>query len=62
MTSNTPPLVTIAIPLYNEEKFIVETLYSAINQTYKNIEYIVVDGYSTDGTQRIIEKYKDIIF
>lgn len=56
MTSNTLPLVTIAIPLYNEEKFILETVYSAINQTYKNIEIIISDNCSTDcSSEKIIE-------
>jgi len=56
VTSNTLPLVTIAIPLYNEEKFILETVYSAINQTYKNIEIIISDNCSTDcSSEKIIE-------
>ena len=44
---------------YNNEKDISKTLDSVINQTYKNFEYIIIDGKSTDGTLSIVEKYKD---
>jgi len=54
--------ISIITVCFNSAKTIEKTFQSLQNQTYKNIEYIVVDGYSTDGTQRIIEKYKDIIF
>ncbi|MFN6040079.1 MAG: glycosyltransferase family 2 protein, partial [Bacteroidota bacterium] len=42
-------------------KFIEETLVSVFNQTYQPIEYIVIDGGSTDGSQEIIKKYSDHI-
>jgi len=51
------PLVSILIPTYNREKLIGETIESAINQTYKHIEIIVVDNKSTDKTWEIITKY-----
>jgi glycosyltransferase involved in cell wall biosynthesis len=54
-----PPLVTICIPVYNGEKTIERTLNSLINQSYKNIEIIVVDNLSTDSTQKIVEKSQD---
>lgn len=47
-------LVSILIPVYNREKYISETVKSALNQTYKNIEIIVVDNKSTDDTWRIL--------
>jgi len=45
----------------NEKNTIEETFLSVFNQTYKNIEYIVIDGVSTDGTLDIIQKYKEKI-
>jgi glycosyltransferase involved in cell wall biosynthesis len=51
------PLVSILIPTYNREKFIEETLLCAINQTYENIEIIVVDNRSTDQTANIVKSY-----
>jgi glycosyltransferase involved in cell wall biosynthesis len=51
------PKVSILIPVYNREKIIIETLNSAISQTYKNIEIIVVDNKSTDRTFEIIKEF-----
>lgn len=51
------PEVSILIPVYNREKIISETIECAINQTYKNIEIILCDNASTDGTWGILEKY-----
>ncbi|MBQ5563153.1 MAG: glycosyltransferase, partial [Clostridia bacterium] len=51
-------LVTIT---YNSEKNIEETILSIIQQDYDDIEYIIIDGGSTDNTLNIIEKYKDHI-
>ena len=49
--------VSILIPVYNREKIIGETLHSAINQTYENIEVIVVDNASTDGTWDVCKSF-----
>ncbi|MDP2090202.1 MAG: glycosyltransferase family 2 protein [Candidatus Gracilibacteria bacterium] len=54
---NNNELVSIIIPTYNREKIIGETIECAINQSYKNIEIIIGDNYSTDNTFSIIEKY-----
>lgn len=50
--------VTIITVCLNSAKTIEQTIQSVINQTYKNIEYIIVDGKSIDKTIRIIKKYK----
>ena len=52
-----PVKVSIIIPTYNGEKYIRETLDSCLNQSYKNIEIIVVDDCSTDTTVEILKSY-----
>lgn len=51
------PLVSILIPIYNSEKYIVETLESCIRQTYKRIEVIVVDDGSKDNSLKVATDY-----
>jgi glycosyltransferase involved in cell wall biosynthesis len=55
------PLISIITVVLNGEKHLEETILSVVNQKYKNIEYIVVDGGSTDGTLDIIDKYQKFI-
>jgi glycosyltransferase involved in cell wall biosynthesis len=55
------PLISIITPVFNGENTIEQTILSVINQTYKNIEYIIIDGGSTDKTIDIIKKYEDKI-
>jgi len=54
-------LVSVIIPVYNSEKFLAESIESVLNQTYKNIEIIVVDDGSTDQSLSILKKYSDKI-
>lgn len=51
------PLVSIVIPVHNGEKYIKESIDSCLNQTYKNIEIIVVDDKSEDNTLKILKEY-----
>ena len=59
--SKQKPLISIITAVFNGEEFLEETICSIINQTYRNIEYIVIDGGSTDRSIDIIKKYEDRI-
>lgn len=52
------PLVSVIIVVYNGEKYIEQSIQSVINQRYDNIEFIIIDGGSTDRTCEIIKKYE----
>jgi O-antigen biosynthesis protein len=52
------PRITLVTPVYNGVRYIEETIRSIVYQGYPNLEYIVVDGGSTDGTVEIIRKYQ----
>lgn len=51
------PLVSVGIPVYNEEKFILKTVKSVLNQDYPNIEIIISDNNSDDNTYDIFSKF-----
>lgn len=55
------PLVSIITVVFNGEEYIERTIESVLLQTYKNVEYIIIDGNSTDGTVKKINLYKDRI-
>ncbi|MEM5826347.1 MAG: glycosyltransferase family A protein, partial [Candidatus Aenigmatarchaeota archaeon] len=62
MKNASKPLVSIIIPTYNSEKTIAKCLESIKNQSYKNIEVIVVDRFSKDKTAEIAKEYGARIF
>ena len=53
------PLVSICIPVYNAEKFIKDAIVSCLQQSYKNIEVIIVDNLSTDRSFEIAKTFSD---
>jgi glycosyltransferase involved in cell wall biosynthesis len=55
------PLVSVITVVFNGREFIEQTLRSVLEQSYDNVEYIVIDGGSTDGTKEIIRKYEHAI-
>jgi glycosyltransferase involved in cell wall biosynthesis len=59
MTNN--PVISIITAVYNGEKYLEEAILSVLNQSYIDIEYIIIDGGSTDGTISIIKKYENSI-
>ena len=55
------PLITIVTVVYNGAEHLEKTMKSVIEQSYDNVEYIIIDGGSTDGTLEIIKRYKNEI-
>ncbi|DAB29049.1 MAG TPA: hypothetical protein CFH84_11595 [Sulfurimonas sp. UBA12504] len=55
------PKITVITATYNAEKYLEQTIKSVMGQEYPNIEYIIIDGASTDGTLDIIKKYENFI-
>ena len=53
------PLISVVMPVYNTARFLRRTMDSVLNQTYRNIQFIVVDDCSTDGSAEILASYDD---
>ena len=53
------PSISVIMPVYNAEKYLKKAIDSILNQTYKDFEFIIIDGGSGDNSQKIIENYTD---
>lgn len=57
VTGSEPPLVSIGVPVRNGERFLEGSLDSILNQTYRNLEIVIIDNASTDDTPMIVKRY-----
>jgi len=59
MSATRLPRISVVTPSYNQSPFLEETINSVISQNYPDLEYVIIDGGSTDGSVEIIRKYQD---
>lgn len=59
--NNLTPIVSVVIPAYNCERYIAETINSVLNQTYNNLDVIVVDDESTDRTRDVVRSFGGLV-
>ena len=53
------PLISVVMTAYNAEKFIRKSIESVLNQTYENLQFIIVNDGSTDSTEAIVSEFSD---
>lgn len=59
LVEDTPPLVSVILPVYNGEDHLIECVESVLNQTFKDFEFIIVDDASTDSTVQMLTKFAE---
>jgi hypothetical protein len=60
-TAESRPLISVVTVVLNGEKYLEQTIQSVVNQPYENLEYLVIDGGSNDGTLDILRQYGDVL-